>query len=348
MQPQHVVGVITSHVVNNRHPPRPQRDHRGENLQHGSVPTAMPTATAPQGDPQTDRPGHQSGDERVSGEDEDVAGGTRYRDQRVGRGAVALQLSHPTLGAEETVKETASATGQERDSAADLLDRLKGGAHRHPENDPVAHQETAHPPWSRQGKNRQRRQLEYLLDDGSNHQRGSGIRWGDAGSVADPQAHRGDQQCQRHPGGEHSGGQRPGDSLGPRQGEPAHHQPQAPDPCPQCGADRRRDHHGHEEHQQREPGGHGPHSAQHEEDAGPRRAVTQPFPPLLLGRRRVCPRSGRRPRSRSRSGRRGRSGCSDRCRRRSRLLGGSLGGSRFGGSAGDRHGAVDGRLRSVG
>ena len=238
--------------------------------------------------------------------------------------------------------------GQERDTAGDLLDRLEGGARRHPENDPVTHQETAHPPRSRQGEHRQRRQLENLLHHGGDHYGCGCIGRGDAGGAADPQTHHADQQRQRHPGGEHPRGQCPGDGLGPSQGEPAHHQPQAPDPGPQRGTERRRDHHGHNEDQQREPGRNGPHSAQRQEDPGPRRTVSQPLPPLLP-RRCVCPRSrsGCGPRPRCRRARHGHSARVNRCRYRLRRPGGPLGGPRFGSSAGDRHAAMGSRLRSV-
>ena len=159
-------------MVDHRHPPCPQRHHRGENLQRGPVSTAMHPTTAPQGDPQPDRPGHQPGDNRVPGVGEDVPGSPGERTQGIGRGAVALQLSYPALGADETVKETASVAGQERDTAGDLLDRLEGGARRQSENDPVTHQEAAHSPRSHQGENRKRRQLENLLHHGGDHHGG--------------------------------------------------------------------------------------------------------------------------------------------------------------------------------
>ena len=147
----------------------------------------MHPTTSPQGDTQPDRPSHQPGDDRVPGigVGEDVPGDPGERTQEVGRGAAALQLS-PALGAEQTIQEATAAAVQQHDAAGDFLDRLKGGARRHPQNDPVAHQKTAYPPWSHQGKNRQRCQLENLLHHGGDRYGSGYIRRDDAGGAADP------------------------------------------------------------------------------------------------------------------------------------------------------------------
>ena len=219
---------VVHRVVSDRRP----QPHHG---QRGQGNPCEATTSLPGRDSEPDHAGDQGGHDRVPAE----LPGRRRSQQRAFRAHRARDRRQPELdvpqrqdgvGCHAEQGTEAHVAGRQRGASDRLLHGEKRRTGRQAEQEPVDGGEPGGPPWREQDQDRDGNEFAGLFDDAGDGDLGAGLRDGEQIELCDLARHdRGDQADADRPRNaqrEEAQEPRPGQRLGPREGEPRDHDPQ--------------------------------------------------------------------------------------------------------------------------